>query len=281
MSALASVVITALGTYVALLLTVWFGQSSLLYLPSLPSRDLTATPQAIGLSYEDVSLQTTDGVRLHGWFIPAKEARATLLFFHGNAGNISHRLDSLRIFNDLGLSVLIFDYRGYGKSEGSPSEPGTRQDALAAWRYVTQVRGVRPDDVVLFGRSLGAAMAAWLATQHRPGALILESAFTSVPDMAADLYWWLPARYLARFDYATKDYLKQANCPVLVIHSPDDEIIPFRHGEALYAAAHEPKQLLRLTGSHNEGFLMSGATYTRGLDEFLRAYLAHRAEAKP
>jgi fermentation-respiration switch protein FrsA (DUF1100 family) len=275
MSALVSVIVTAAGAYVALLLFVWFGQSSLLYLPSLPTRELAATPQSIGLAYDDVTLRTEDGVRLHGWFVPAPTPRATLLFFHGNAGNISHRLDSLRIFHRLGLSVFIFDYRGYGRSDGSPSEAGTRNDARAAWRYITDTRAVPASEVVLFGRSLGAAIAAWLAGQYRPGALIVESTFTSVPDMASELYWWLPARHLARFQYATRDYLKATMCPVLVVHSPNDEIIPFHHAEALYAAAHEPKELLRLSGSHNEGFLLSGAAYTRGLDQFLATHVGH------
>jgi fermentation-respiration switch protein FrsA (DUF1100 family) len=275
MSALVSVIVTAAGAYVALLLFVWFGQSSLLYLPSLPTRELAATPQSIGLAYDDVTLRTEDGVRLHGWFVPAPTPRATLLFFHGNAGNISHRLDSLRIFHRLGLSVFIFDYRGYGRSEGSPSEAGTQNDARAAWRYITDTRAVPASEVVLFGRSLGAAIAAWLAGQYRPGALIVESTFTSVPDMASELYWWLPARHLARFQYATRDYLKATMCPVLVVHSPNDEIIPFHHAEALYAAAHEPKELLRLSGSHNEGFLLSGAAYTRGLDQFLATHVGH------
>jgi fermentation-respiration switch protein FrsA (DUF1100 family) len=275
MSTLVSVIVTAAGAYVALLLFVWFGQSSLLYLPSLPTRELAATPQSIGLAYDDVTLRTEDGVRLHGWFVPAPTPRATLLFFHGNAGNISHRLDSLRIFHRLGLSVFIFDYRGYGRSDGSPSEAGTRNDARAAWRYITDTRAVPASEVVLFGRSLGAAIAAWLAGQYRPGALIVESTFTSVPDMASELYWWLPARHLARFQYATRDYLKATMCPVLVVHSPNDEIIPFHHAEALYAAAHEPKELLRLSGSHNEGFLLSGAAYTRGLDQFLATHVGH------
>jgi hypothetical protein len=269
MSSLGSVLVMAAGGYLLLLVGVYFGQSHLLYLPDLPTRELSVTPQDIGLAYEDVWLQTEDGVRLHAWYLPAAEARATLLFFHGNAGNISHRLDSLRIFHQLELSVLIFDYRGYGRSAGSPSEEGTRRDALAAWRYLTETRAVPAADLVYFGRSLGAAVASWLATQHPPGALILESAFTSAPDMAADLYWWLPARWLTRFEYATRDYVARARCPLLVVHSPDDEIIPFHHGEAIYAAAREPKELLRLRGSHNEGFLQSGATYTRGLDAFL------------
>jgi len=252
-----------------------------LYLPGLPSREVVATPRSIGLKYDEVSFSAADGVQLHGWFVPAPEPRATLIFFHGNAGNISHRLDSLRIFHDLGLSVFIFDYRGYGSSEGRPSEAGTKQDALAAWRYVTETRSVQAQDTVLFGRSLGAAIAAWLATQHRPGALVVESVFTSVPDLAAELYWWLPARQLARFQYATRDYVAGVRCPVLVIHSRDDEIISFRHAEALYAAAHVPKQLLPISGSHNDGFMQSSETYVRGLDRFLTEQLRPLTGRRP
>lgn len=265
--------LTAVGAYGTLLLVLYFGQANLLYLPELPSRALVATPADAGLAYETVHLRTEDGVDLHGWYLPAAEARGALLFFHGNAGNISHRLDSLRIFHRLGLDVLIFDYRGYGRSEGRPDEPGTRLDARAAWRYLTEARGVAPDRVVLFGRSLGAALAARLAAETRPGALVLESAFTSVPDLAADLYWWLPARRLARLSYATREYLAQVACPVLVVHSPDDEIIPFRHGQALYAAARPPKAFLPLRGDHNRGFLLSGEDYVAGLDQFLSSHL--------
>lgn len=263
----------ALGAYAALLLAVYFGQERLLYLPEIAGRTLTATPRDIGLDYETVWLTADDGVKLNGWYIAPTRPRGTLLFFHGNAGNISHRLDSLRIFHDLGLAVLIIDYRGYGQSKGTPSEAGTHLDATAAWRYLTESRGVPPQRVVLFGHSLGAALAAWLATEKRPAALILESAFTSVPDLAAELYWWLPARRLARLQYATRDYLARVRCPVLVVHSEDDEIIPYRHGQALYAAAHPPKAFLTLRGDHNAGFLLSGTDYVRGLDAFLAAHL--------
>jgi len=268
--------LTAAGAYGALLLALYLGQAHLLYLPGIPSRELSATPQQIGLAYEDLQFEAEDGVRLHGWYVPADGARGTVLFFHGNAGNISHRLDSLRIFHGLGLNVLIFDYRGYGQSEGRPSEEGTRLDAIAAWRQLVDARGESPDRIVLFGRSLGAALAAWLAARERPAALILESAFTSVPDLAAELYWWLPARMLSRLEYATRDYLAGARGPVLVVHSRDDEIIPYSHGRALYEAARPPRAFLELRGDHNTGFLLSEASYVRGLDAFLSAHLAHR-----
>jgi fermentation-respiration switch protein FrsA (DUF1100 family) len=260
----------AAGAYAALVAVVYLTQDRLLFLPGVPGREVPATPAAVGLPFESITLATADRERLDAWLVPAAAPRATLLFCHGNAGNISHRLDSLRLFHDLGLTTLIFDYRGYGRSTGRPSEPGTYRDAEAAWHYLTQQHHVPPEEIVLFGRSLGAAIAAELATRHRPAALIVESAFTSVPDMAARLYPYLPARWLARLHYPTVDYLAAAPCPVLVVHSREDEIIPVSHGERLYAAAREPKRLLEIHGDHNAGFMISRETYLAGLDAFLR-----------
>jgi len=261
------------AAYLAVLLFLFFSQERLLYYPNLPSRALTATPAQAGLAYEPVTLSTSDGLKLKGWFLPAEPARATLLFFHGNAGNISHRLDSLQLFNQLQLSVLIFDYRGYGESEGTPSEPGTYKDAQAAWRYLTRQRGVAPGEIILFGRSLGAAIAADLATRHSPLGLVLESTFTSVPDMAAALYPLLPARWLSRYQYNTLARLKEIDAPLLIIHSPNDEIIPFEHGLRLFQDARQPKQLLQIAGGHNDGFWISRTQYLAGWEQFIQRIL--------
>lgn len=273
MPALFSALLTAIAAYAALLLVMYLGQAHLLYLPNVPTRNLEATPGAIGLAFESVQIPTADGVRLHGWYLPHPRARGTVLFCHGNAGNISHRLDSLRLFHDLGLAVLIFDYRGYGRSEGKPSEAGTQHDVLAAWRHLIGDRGESPGRIVLFGRSLGGALAAWLAARQRPAGLILESTFTSLPDLAADLYWWAPARYLTQLRYATRTDLAAVHSPVLVVHSRDDEIIPYAHGRALYAAVPAAKSFLELRGDHNTGFLYSGERYTQGLEAFLSGVL--------
>jgi fermentation-respiration switch protein FrsA (DUF1100 family) len=269
-----SFLLFVLGVYLALGLVLYVSQSRLLYYPNVPSRAVVATPARIGLAYEEVAFVAADGVRLHGWFLPAGAApRGVLLFFHGNAGNISHRLDSLAIFHRLGLSVLIFDYRGYGRSEGKVTEAGTYLDAEAAWRHLTETRGIPEDSIVLFGRSLGAAVAARLATRRRPRALILESGFTSVPDLAARYYRIFPVRWLTRFRYDARAALGAVQCPVLIAHSRDDEIIPVAHGRALFAAAAEPKAFLELGGGHNDGFLASGRTYTDGLAAFLARHL--------
>lgn len=268
-----SILLLVAGAYAALLVFLFFSQSRLLYLPNLPSREVIATPEEVGLAYEPVTIVTEDGVSLDGWFIPARQSRGVLLFFHGNAGNISHRFDSLKIFNELGLATLILDYRGYGRSQGRPSEEGTYHDANAAWRYLTEQRRIAGEDIVFFGRSLGAAIAAYLAAKHTPGALIIESAFTSIPDIAAEVYPFLPARWLARFHYNTKAHLRSVSCPVLVVHSRDDDIIPFAHGRRLFTAANEPKQFLEIRGGHNDGIFVSRQSYVDGLDAFLTAYV--------
>jgi fermentation-respiration switch protein FrsA (DUF1100 family) len=269
LSNILSIVGMAVAAYSVVLLVLFVFQSRLIYLPNTPSRAIGPGPDSIGLTYEPVEITTEDGVRLYAWYVPASERRGVVLFFHGNAGNISHRLDSLKIFNALNLDTLIFDYRGYGRSEGRVSEQGTYRDAEAAWRYLTVERSIPAGEIVLFGRSLGAAIAAYVASRHRPGAVILESGFVSVPDMAAALYPWLPARQLARISYSTGEYLQMVPYPVLIVHSRDDEIIPFEQGRKLFELAHESRHFLELRGGHNDGFLVSGQRYLDGLDNFL------------
>jgi fermentation-respiration switch protein FrsA (DUF1100 family) len=214
------------GCWLVLVAFVYFTQAGMLYLPDLPGRQLDASPDDIGIEFEDVWLKANDGVKTHGWFVPGASSR-TVLYFHGNAGNISHRLYTIQQLHELGLSVLIVDYRGYGQSEGKPLEKGIYKDAEAAWTYLTSVRGISSNDIVLFGRSLGASVAAWLAAKNAPAALIVDSAFTSVPDVAADVYPWLPVRLLSRFQHATGSYVVEADAPILVVHSRNDERINF------------------------------------------------------
>ncbi|MCZ6590453.1 MAG: alpha/beta hydrolase [Alphaproteobacteria bacterium] len=259
--------------YVTFAFVMFLLQSRLIYYPNMPSRAVTATPDQAGLIYQSVKFATEDGVQLDGWFLPVDQPRGVLLFFHGNAGNISHRFESLQIFHDLGLSSFIFDYRGYGRSEGKPSEHGTYRDAEAAWRYLTDERQIPKQSIVFFGRSLGASIAAHLAMTQAPRVLILESAFTSVPDVGARTYPFLPVRWLSRFQYNTKQYLKSVSAPVLIVHSRQDEIIRFEHGRTLFASANEPKRLLEIRGGHNDGFLVSGKTYINGIDTFLKDHL--------
>jgi fermentation-respiration switch protein FrsA (DUF1100 family) len=258
----------AAGGYVLLVAFVYLTQARMLYLPDMNGRELVASPDAVGLVYEDVSLEATDGVRVHGWFVPGESSRV-LLYFHGNAGNISHRLHSIREFHELGLTVFIIDYRGYGQSGGTSTEAGLYRDAEAAWRYLTEDRGIASKDVVLFGRSLGASVASWLAMREDAGALIVDSAFTSVPNIGQDAYPWLPVRLLSRFKHPTREYVASSKCPVLVVHSRDDEIIPFHHGEAVFTAASEPKTFLEIRGGHNDAYARSTETHRDGMRKFL------------
>ena len=260
------IIITIAGVYLAFAGFLFIFQSQHVY---YPERVLSVTPHSIGLQFESGSFETTDGVQLSGWFVPSESARGVILFCHGNAGNISHRLDSIQIFHQLGPDVFIFDYRGYGQSEGKPTEQGTYKDAEAAWRYLIEGRQVKPNEVIIFGRSLGGAVASWLAQSHTPGALILESTFTSLPDIAAGLYPYLPVRLLLRFEYNTAEYLGRVDCPVLIVHSRDDEIMPFNHGQRLFESAKEPKKFLEITGTHNNGFITPGKRYEDGLYTFI------------
>lgn len=263
--------------YAGLALVMYLFQPGLIYYPEI-GREVSATPSQAGLAFEDVKLVTADGVALHGWFVPSLQPRGTVLFLHGNAGNISHRLDSLLMFNRLGYSTLIVDYRGYGNSTGKPSEQGTYLDAEAAWGYLTQTRKIPSDTIVLFGESLGGAVAARLATRHEPAALVIASGFTSVPDLAAKFYPYLPVRWLSRYSYDTRAYLRSVAVPVLIAHSPDDEIIPFQHGRELYAAANSPKRFLELSGGHNEGFIFVRKSWVQALGEFLNEHVGGTAK---
>lgn len=267
---LLSIVRVLVGAYVGLAVVLMVFQSRFIY---FPERGIYATPDEIGLSYEPVRFEASDGVELAGWFIPAEQSRGAVLFCHGNAGNISHRLESVQVFHRLGLDTFIFDYRGYGQSEGRITEKGTYLDAEAAWRYLVEDRQIDPTKIVVFGRSLGGTIAAWLAQDHTPKALIIESTFTSVPDIAAQLYPYLPVRLMSRFSYSAIDYIRGVNCPVLVVHSRDDEMIPVSHGRRLFEAANEPKEFLEIRGTHNEGFIVSAQQYHDALDSFVSEHL--------
>ena len=257
--------------YLSVVLIVYFGQSRLIY---FPQQQISNTPKDIGLDYTSVHIPTSDGETLHSWWIPVPDAKGTVLFFHGNAGNISHRINYLKMFEQLGYNTLLFDYRGYGQSSGIPSESGTYLDAQAGWRYVTETQGIAPAQIVLFGESLGGAVAARLAAREKPGMLVLASAFTSVPDMAAEIYPFLPVRWLARFHYNTLESLQSVTCPVFIAHSAEDEIVPFEQSQQLFKAAPEPKQFLFLAGGHNTGFIFKQPDWIKSLGEFMDDHLS-------
>lgn len=248
---------------------MWLIHPQLLFMSSMPTRTVVTTPEEHGMKYHELRIATDDGETLHAWFVPSDDARGTVLFSHGSIGNISQRIDALRIWHELGFDVLIFSYRGYGQSTGRASEDGIHRDAEAVWQWLMDERGVAPEEMVLFGHSLGAAVATRLAAHRSPGALVLEAPFISVPELGADRYPWLPARRLARLDFPVAELVSEVDSPVMVIHSREDEVVPFRHGEAVYEAAPMPKRFLELTGSHTKAFLENEDTYVESVDAFL------------
>ena len=235
-----------------------------------PTAEIDSTPTEIGLRYESVSFRTADNVRLHGWFVPCENARFTLIFLHGNGGNISHRLAKVSLFHKLGLNVFIFDYRGYGKSRGTPSEKGLYRDADAAYEYLVAARGIPKKDMILYGESLGGAVAIDLAKREEVRALITEETFTSIPEMSKIVYPFIPSFIIStQFDSVSK--IKDVSCPKLIIHSEDDEIVPFYLGKRLFDAAAEPKIFYRTRGAHNTAFFDSEKGLAERLKSFLRS----------
>lgn len=251
--------------YVALCLLVSLREPHMIY---LPDRRLVATPTSIGLNYQDVTLTTSDGVRLHAWDIPGRSP-TTILFLHGNAGNISYRLDKILWLHQLGVTVFILDYRGYGRSEGRPNEAGTYRDAQAAYEYLAAWK--RP--VVVYGESLGCGVAIELATRQSVQGVILEAPFTSIADVGQRLFPYLPVRLLVRNRYENLRKIPSVAAPLLILHSREDEIFSFEHAERLFAAAREPKRLVALRGGHNDAFLVSASEYREALRGFLSPWV--------
>ena len=234
-----------------------------------PMRQVSFTPADIELGYEDVFFRTVDGLTLHGWYVPASEQGPTVIFCHGNAGNISHRLDSIKLFHEIGLNCFVFDYRGYGNSQGRPTEKGTYLDVEAAYRWLTEDKGLDSDRIIVFGRSLGGSIAAYLAATWPVCGLVVESAFTSYPDVGQRHYPYLPVRLFARYSYNTAGYLKRVTCPVMLIYSKGDQIIPFEFGRKLFELANEPKDFVEISGSHNDCFLASAGAYKEAWTRWL------------
>lgn len=236
-----------------------------------PRRLVDTYPDKAGLGFEDVYFKTSDGFKLNGWFIPAGQARCTVLFCHGNAGNMVWRIEKAAFFNRLGCDVFMFDYRGYGKSEGAPSEKGVYTDARAAYEYLLK-RGVAAERMIGYGESLGGAIVIDLARGNKLAGLILESSFSNAVDMAGMIYPYVPSWAISsRFDSTEK--IRSINIPKLIIHSVDDTIVPFRFGEKLYQAAAGPKKFVRVRGEHNVCFYKSEDVLKEEISDFLKTVI--------
>ena len=259
------------GGYAAICGAAYHYQDKLLY---FPSDYFAEDPAAAGLNFEDFELETSGGATVTGWVVKTKREAPWILHFHGNGGNIANRIDHLKLFNELGFNGVVFDYRGYGRSKGQPSEHGLIEDGQAVVKYLTDEEGVDPDYLIYFGESLGGGVASAVALKEPPRALILKSTFTSVPDMAAELYPFLPARLISRTNFATDKIIPKFIFPKLIIHARADSLIPFQHGQRLYQLATEPKTFLEVYGDHNTSPLGLG-------DEFKQVIYKFVTEAVP
>lgn len=268
-----------IGLIVATLFVVgWVGLMALLYftqnkLVFMPTADIDRTPTDVGLAFEDLTVSTEDGESLAGWWIPHPHARCSVIHFHGNAGNRSHRLPDAQRFHNLGCNVLMTDYRGYGGNTGSPTEAGTYLDAEAFWDAAMEA-GAQPSSTLVFGRSLGGPHAAYLASQRGAAGLVLESTFESLPSLADDLLGWLSVDALVRNEYPTRRHLVAFEGPVLILHSSEDNLIPFEHGRRLAAARGEATVFVELRGDHNHGPSATGAPYVEALATFVASVVS-------
>ncbi len=246
----------------------WFEHSQVYH----PDRVLTATGAELGRPFEDVSFPTKDGETLNGWFFPpntnSPRARMALLVCHGNAGNISDRLQLCEALLQTGVNVFLFDFRGYGRSQGRPGEEGTYLDAQAAYQWLQQ-KSFSGTNIIAFGESLGGGVASELALRETLGGLILQSTFTSIPDIGAELYPWLPVRWISTIKYDTRAKLPRLKLPVLVMHSRSDDLIGFHHGEKIFSVANQPKMFWELKGEHNDP-LSDRRNFIEGLEKFLQ-----------
>lgn len=259
----------ALSPFILIVLLRWFENRQTYH----PTAAMESDASRLGRPWEVAEFVASDGPRLHGWFFPAAtnspRREQVLLHCHGNGGNVSHRLGVADALLSSGVGVLLFDYRGYGRSEGHPSEEGTYRDAQAAYGWLRE-KGIAATNILVFGESLGGGVAVELARREAVGGLILQSTFTSVPDLGAELFPFLPVKWLGRIRYDTLAKLPRVEVPVLLMHSREDTLIRFAHAERNFGAARDPKRLVEIAGDHND-FLEAGrAEFVAGFEGWLR-----------
>jgi len=240
-----------------------------------PEKKIEYNPEHMQLAYEDIFFKTQDGQLLNGWFVPSdnfeEKSKPTIIFCHGNAGNIGDRLESIQIFYDLGLNVFIFDYRGYGRSKGHLSEQGTYLDARAAYNYIISRTDIDKDKIIMYGESLGAAVTIELATEQdlKLKAIITYGGFSSTQDMARAIYPVLPLWLMVSIKYDSISKIKDIKIPKLIIHGTHDEIVPFKQGYILFDVAAEPKEFLAIEGGHNDAVLINREKFLEKIKNFL------------
>jgi len=254
------------GVYVIICAYLYFFQNRLIF---YPTSDIAVTPDKAGMVYQDQFFELTSGDKIHSWFVPGDSSKPTVLFLHGNGGNIGYRVEHLQFLHSLGVSTLIIDYRGYGRSTGTPTEQHLYEDAEIAYRWLVESRSVPVERLFLFGESIGGAVAVNLAAKSACAGLIIESSFTSLREIARHAFPFAPTGLLLRSDFDSIKNLPRISCPILVSHSPDDDLIPYQFGRRLFEAAKPPKQFVRLSGGHNDRGYLSDPAYVKAVGSFL------------
>lgn len=264
----------AVGAIVAFGLYLYLSQDRMFFFPTV---EMEASPADIGLDFDDISIEVGDSEKIHAWYVPVRtddnadnnRSTPTVLFFHGNGGNISHRLPTIDLAVGLGANIMLLDYRGYGRSSGSPSEDNMYTDAEACYRWLTETKATPPDQIILFGRSLGGAVAIELATRVECAGLIVESSLTSAKAMGNLMFPYFPVGLLLKHKFASIEKIRNVNCPILVAHSKNDDMIPFQMGRALFEKARRPKRMVQIAGLHNERHYMQDPSYRKCLEDIL------------
>lgn len=257
--------------YLFVVLVFALMQNRLIYFPSR----LLPSPASIGIrQVKEIFFLSKDRVRICGWFLAPPSGAPFLLHFNGNAGNIAGRAQLMEMVHSNGWGMLLFDYRGYGKSEGSPGESGLYLDSQAAWDWLTTQAAIEPARIIFWGESLGCGVALNLATKQTPAGLILEAPFKSLRELAKELYPWLPVSLFLRSRFENREKIRLVKAPLLIIHGRRDEIVPFQHGKTLYELAQGQKYFLALNSSHNDIFDSGGNLYQEGIRKFVQSCLA-------
>jgi uncharacterized protein len=268
MRTLITTILTLVILYLGILLCFYFFQGRLVF---HPRKEIISTPADLGLDFEKIKCVIPGKPAITGWYLNQENTQKTLLYCHGNAGNLSTHLDHIAAIYKTGVNVFIFDYQGFGETPGKPTEANTYKDALTAYEYLTQVKKITPKNIILYGHSLGGAIASKIATKVETKGLILEGTFTDINELGAELYPYLPVKKLSKVNYNSIKNIKSITVPILIIHSIDDEVIPYKYGQELFKAAPEPKSFLEVEGRHDETYIVSRYKYRDGISAFINS----------